>query len=234
MRESLSIRLHRRWARFWMRFSGQHGVGRLACRVAAWGAGGYKRNTGLSRLTKNPFFSTTATLEHQNLQIMEQAYIGEGVILYDTQNNGEMKIGRRSCIHAHTILETGIGAALIIGENTHIQPRCHIAAHLESIVIGDEVQLAQGVGLYSYNHGTELGTKMREQPVTSKGPIRLGDDVWVGFGATILENVTIGDGAIVAAGAVVSSDVPANTIVAGVPAKVVGHRQPAQPVEKAS
>lgn len=60
-----------------------------------------------------------------------------------------------------------------------------------------------------------------EQP--SAAPVRIGDRVWVGTRAVVLKGVTIGDGAVVAAGAVVTRDVPAGTVVAGVPAKAVGH-----------
>jgi acetyltransferase-like isoleucine patch superfamily enzyme len=70
-----------------------------------------------------------------------------------------------------------------------------------------------------------LDKPMREQPLTSKGDIVVGDDVWIGFGAVILESSNIGDGAVVAAGAVVRGDVPPYAIVAGVPAKVVGSRK---------
>ena len=56
----------------------------------------------------------------------------------------------------------------------------------------------------------------------SVAPVRIGDRVWVGTRAVVLKGVTIGDGAVVAAGAVVTSDVPAGTVVAGVPARVVG------------
>ena len=54
-------------------------------------------------------------------------------------------------------------------------------------------------------------------------PIHIGKRVWIGSNATVLPGVTIGDGAVVAAGAVVTRDVPANTVVGGVPAKVIRH-----------
>ena len=57
----------------------------------------------------------------------------------------------------------------------------------------------------------------------SVAPVRIGDRVWVGTRAVVLKGVTVGDGAVVAAGAVVTSDVPAGAVVAGVPARVVGH-----------
>ena len=58
-----------------------------------------------------------------------------------------------------------------------------------------------------------------EQP--ADGPVRIGDRVWIGTRAVVLKGVTIGDGAVVAAGAVVTRDVPAGAVVAGVPARVV-------------
>lgn len=62
----------------------------------------------------------------------------------------------------------------------------------------------------------------------TKGPVRIGSDVWVGAKATILSGVTVGDGAVIAAGAVVTKDVPPYAIVAGVPARVIKYRFPPQ------
>jgi hypothetical protein len=59
---------------------------------------------------------------------------------------------------------------------------------------------------------------------TNNGPIVIGNDVWSGFGSLVLSGVTVGDGAVIAAGAVVTRDVPAYAIVGGVPAKVIGYR----------
>ena len=66
----------------------------------------------------------------------------------------------------------------------------------------------------------------------SKAPVLIGNDVWIGFGATLLEGVTVGHGAIIAAGAVVTKDVPPYTVVGGIPAKEIRKRFPQETVEK--
>lgn len=68
----------------------------------------------------------------------------------------------------------------------------------------------------------------------SKGPIVIGDDVWIGYGATILSGVRIGQGAVVAAGAVVTKDVPPYAVVGGVPAKVIKYRFSPEIIEELS
>jgi len=65
---------------------------------------------------------------------------------------------------------------------------------------------------------------MMDQGMYSRGPVVIGDDVWIGAGATILDGVRVGRGAIVGAGAVVTRDVPDFAVVTGVPAKVVSQR----------
>jgi len=83
--------------------------------------------------------------------------------------------------------------------------------------IGDDTLIGPGVQIISYQHRYALGATIQSQPVDAR-PIRIGRDVWLGANAIILAGVSIGDGAVVAAGAVVREDVPAYTVVAGVPA----------------
>lgn len=85
-----------------------------------------------------------------------------------------------------------------------------------SITIGDDCMISKRVIIRDSNNHEILkdGYKISE-------PIFIGDHVWIGMGATVLCGVNVGDGAIIAAGAVVTKDVPANSIVAGVPAKVI-------------
>ncbi len=70
---------------------------------------------------------------------------------------------------------------------------------------------------------TDFHTIVRDgSPQASVAPVRIGDHVWIGTRAVVLKGVTIGDGAVIAAGAVVTADVPTGAVVAGVPARVVG------------
>ena len=93
------------------------------------------------------------------------------------------------------------------------------------ISIGDYVMIGPNVCIASSNHNY----KDRTAPVPLQGhilqPVRIEDEAWIGANATILGGVTLGKGAVVAAGAVVVKDVPENSIVGGVPAKKIGHRE---------
>lgn len=108
---------------------------------------------------------------------------------------------------------------LHIGHGTNINGLTKILV-ANSVKIGRESTLSWDVQVLDNDfHAITVGGVT----APSSAPIDIGDRVWVGTGAIILKGVTIGHGAIVAAGAVVTKDVPAGAIVAGVPAKVVGH-----------
>ena len=93
-----------------------------------------------------------------------------------------------------------------------------------SINIGDYVQVGPNVVIVSSNHSFKTkGKKIHEQEM-DEGHIVIDDDVWIGANSVILPNVNIGKGAIIGAGAVVTSDIKPYTIVGGVPAKVIGFR----------
>lgn len=117
--------------------------------------------------------------------------------------------------------------ALTVGDYVQINDYVHIGA-IERIVIGNHVLIASRVFISDHNHGAygETGQNSAptippsQRPWISK-PVQIGDRVWIGEQACILPGVTIGEGAIVGAGAVVTHDVPANTVVAGNPARVI-------------
>ena len=111
---------------------------------------------------------------------------------------------------------TDYGQNITIGKNVFINSGCCFQDQ-GGIEIGDNVLIGQQVVLATLNH--DLMPEKRAN--MSPAPIKIGNDVWIGAHATILAGVTIGNGAVIAAGAVVTKDVPANTVVGGVPAKII-------------
>ena len=111
---------------------------------------------------------------------------------------------------------TDFGKNTEVGNNVFINACCHFQDH-GGVTLGDGCQIGHNVVFATLNHG--LAPEHRH--TTYPAPIVLGKNVWVGSNSTILQGVTVGDNAVVAAGAVVTKDVPANAIVGGVPAKVI-------------
>jgi acetyltransferase-like isoleucine patch superfamily enzyme len=151
-------------------------------------------------------------------------YIGDGVIVTRQADGGPVELHDRVQIYGDTFIQTGSGACIRIGEETHIQPGCHLHAILSDIEIGRNVEIAPCCAFYSYNHCTAPGITIMSQPLESKGPIRIGDGAWLGHAVIVLAGVHIGAGAVIGAGSVVVRDIPENAIVAGSPARVIKYR----------
>ncbi len=111
---------------------------------------------------------------------------------------------------------TDFGKNITIGKDVFINSGCHFQDQ-GGIEIGDGALIGHNVVLATINH--DLNPK--ENRKNHYAPIKIGTHVWIGSNATILPGVTIGDYAVVAAGAVVTRDVPAMTVVGGVPARVL-------------
>jgi len=107
---------------------------------------------------------------------------------------------------------------LKIGKNTHINRGCFFDARA-GISIGNNVSISHQVTLLTGSHDVNLPNFP-----DIYHPIKIEDYVWIGINATVLQGVTIGEGAVVAAGAVVTKDVEPYTIVGGIPAKKIGMR----------
>ncbi|SGZ49247.1 CIC11C00000001635 [Sungouiella intermedia] len=99
------------------------------------------------------------------------------------------------------------------------------------ITIGDYVMMAPGCTLTTATHPTDPTQRMNG--VEYALPIKIGNGVWMGCNVTVLPGVTIGDGAVIGAGSTVNKDVPANTVVVGVPARVVRQLKPYEKKEDA-
>lgn len=128
--------------------------------------------------------------------------------------NGATLNADRFWVYAGSTVTVQDGATLTLGTG-YVNCKCNIQC-FDSITIGEDVCISEGVTIRdSDNHYIfRDGYKM-------SAPIYIGNHVWIGINATVLKGVTIGDGAVVAAGAVVTRDVPANTLVGGVPAKII-------------
>ena len=108
------------------------------------------------------------------------------------------------------------GKNIHVGENVFINACCHFQDH-GGVTLGDGCQIGHNVVFATLNHGLQPS----ERGITYPAPIIIGKNVWVGSNSTILQGVTIGDNAVVAAGAVVTKDVEPGTIVGGVPARFI-------------
>ena len=99
---------------------------------------------------------------------------------------------------------------------------------VNKVIIGDNCLTGKWVTISDNNHGTTDFDVLHEPPIKrklyTKGPVVIGNDVWIGDKASILGGVTIGDGAVIQAGSVVIKDVPSGAIVGGNPAKVFKER----------
>ncbi len=111
---------------------------------------------------------------------------------------------------------TDCGKNIHVGDNVFINSNCTMQDQ-GGIYIGDNVLIGHNACLLTLNHNENPEKRANLIP----SPIKIGNGVWLGSNVTVLPGITIGDGAIIAAGAVVTRDVDENTIVAGVPAKVM-------------
>lgn len=111
---------------------------------------------------------------------------------------------------------TDCGKNIIVGKNVFINACCKFQDQ-GGIEIGNGVLIGHNVTLATLNHDERPQFRQNIYPK----PIKIGDYVWIGSNATILQGVTIGNGAIIGANAVITKDVPQNSVVAGVPARVI-------------
>ena len=139
-----------------------------------------------------------------------------------------IKIGNHSRIYPYSRIECfdkisgeSFSPKLIIGNNVLMGRRTTILC-ADSITIGDDCMFASDCFISDENHGMDpsLGIRYERQKLTTK-PVSIGKNVWIGEKAMIMPGVTIGDNSVIGGGSVVTKDVPANTLVAGNPAKAI-------------
>ena len=177
------------------------------------------------RVGHGPIFGRNLAIRHPGkIELGNNVTIDDNTLI-DGRGAGTagLVLGDDVLINRNCIIQAKTGA-IRLGRHTSIGCNCVIVSML-GVELGESVLLAGGcyisAGAYRIDDSTRA---VMDQSAYSKGPIRIGDHVWIGTGATILDGVTIGRGAVIGAGAVVTKDVPELSIVGGVPAKVIGNR----------
>jgi len=157
-----------------------------------------------------------------------------GINSIRTARRGDHMIGAH-CIIQNVFSYDRHGARITVGDRTYIGKSHLVAA--QSIAIGDDTIISWDVTIVDHNsHSPDWELRKHDIPNWHQGkkdwtgikiaPVTIGNRVWIGFGASILKGVTVGDGAIIGACSVVTKDVPPGAIVGGNPAKIILNRQP--------
>jgi len=136
--------------------------------------------------------------------------------------SARISIGHSSRIGMLCELGTEENGHIRIGRSVRINRGTTVFSYSD-VEIGDHSLIGEFVTIRDANHGISRGQLIRSQKHSSS-PIRIGRDVWIGRGACILPGVEIGDGAVIGANSVVTRSIPAGSIAAGVPAKVIRER----------
>ncbi len=156
----------------------------------------------------------------KNFNVGYQCYI-------DALSRDGLVCGDNVSMGFHTHIElTGslklLGQGMKIGNNVGLGSHGHYGSGAGFVEIGNDTIFGNYVSLHPENHNySDKEIPIRLQGVNSKGGIKIGNNCWIGAKVTILDGTVIGDNCIVAAGAVVSGIYPNNTIIGGVPAKVI-------------
>lgn len=200
-------------------------MGRAAAWLASLNTNPYHLRAHLAEFQTRGFVAPSACVAHPQLEIGSHVYIGDKVIIYCTGQGGAVTLRDRVHIYGDSFIETGLGGQVHIGLRTHVQPGCHIHSYISNVDIGSDVEVAACCSFYNYSHGTKKDQVIMRQPLGSRGDILVRDGVWIGHGVVVLQSVTIGYGAVIAAGSVVTHDIPDNAIAAGVPARIIGYRE---------
>ncbi len=190
--------------------------------LCAWGVAPLAR---LGRRLAAPWlrFAHLASLRSRTRGLVPVTTQFEGPVY--TSGPVDLVLGEHCRLGRSVFLETVGSGRIVLGSHVRINTGCVLVSYA-SIRLGDDCLVGEYVSIRDADHGMDTGSPMRSQPHES-APIVIGDNVWIARGAVILQGVTIGRGAVVAANSVVVADVPPNAVVAGAPARVVKVRSAA-------
>ena len=184
----------------------------------------FKSNPRLKRMVDWLIMNQVETRPRWFIRLLAPLYQHRGrhaiihhSVRMDTPPYRKFWLGDYSVVESFACINNAVGD-VIIGNHTRIGLHNTI---IGPVTIGSHVNLAQGITITALNHNFDDSEKRIDQQGISTKEVVLEDDIWVGANAVILPGVTIGTHAVVAAGAIVTKDVPPHSLVAGVPAKVI-------------
>ena len=184
----------------------------------------FKSNPRLKRMVDWLIMNQVETRPRWFIRLLAPLYQHRGrhaiihhSVRMDTPPYRKFWLGDYSVVESFACINNAVGD-VIIGDHTRIGLHNTI---IGPVTIGSHVNLAQGITITALNHNFDDSEKRIDQQGISTKEVVLEEDIWVGANAVILPGVTIGKHAVVAAGAIVTKDVPPHSLVAGVPAKVI-------------
>lgn len=157
--------------------------------------------------------------EYEEISVDGTAFLAENVAIF-AEPGRDVTIGSLS----HVGADCFIHGPVKIGRGVGVNHQCSFDGGRGGIEIGDNTRIAHQVSLYAFNHRMAPDRAIRDQGVSSEG-IVIGKDVWIGAKATVVDGVTIGDHAVIAANACVTRNIPSWAIAAGNPATIIGDRR---------
>jgi len=183
-----------------------------------------KGNPKLKRLVDRLIMNQTETRPRWYVRLLAPLYQHRGrhsvihrSVRMDTPPYRKFQLGRYSVIESFCCINNAVGD-VIIGDHTRVGLHNTI---IGPVRIGNHVNLAQGITVTALNHNFSDPDRRIDEQGISTTPVTIGDDIWIGANAVILPGVSIGNHSVVAAGAVVTKDVPPRSLVAGVPARII-------------
>jgi acetyltransferase-like isoleucine patch superfamily enzyme len=184
----------------------------------------FKSNPSLKRMVDWLIMNQVETRPRWFIRLLAPLYQHRGKhavihrsVRMDTPPYRKFYLGDYSVVESFACINNAVGD-VIIGDYTRIGLHNTI---IGPVTIGSHVNLAQGITITALNHNFSDAEKRIDEQGVNTTPVVIEDDIWIGANAVILPGVTIGQHSVVAAGAIVTKDVPPHSLVAGVPAKVI-------------
>ena len=184
----------------------------------------FKKNPKLKRLVDWLIMNQVETRPRWYVRMLAPLYQHRGrhskiyrSVRMDTPPYRKFSLGDYSVVESFSCINNAVGD-VIIGDHTRIGLHNTI---IGPVTIGHHVNLAQGITVTALNHNFEDKIQRIDAQGVSTKSVVIGDDIWIGANAVVLPGVNIGHHSVVAAGAVVTKDVPPHSLVAGVPAKII-------------